>query len=151
MSKVDELLALADRFGRMDWEPDDLDAMEAAIREYAARLDAKVTPELVEKAWRAFDEYFGNGISAMRAALLVAVPLGEDAKDAARLKWLADRARINRFSRDHSYVVIDVWLDDERKFRVGPRDGVGMASLRTAVDAAMAAPPSDAELAREGT
>jgi hypothetical protein len=118
----------------------------------AARLDATVTPELVERVRKVLvaecgTEHASDGAllmpipddDAMRAALLAAVPLGED----AAMAW---------FDADIVYVDNPTDVDcPEIKCAVGVVSG-GLSNLRVLIHPSEyeSAPPSDTELAREG-
>jgi hypothetical protein len=123
-------------------------------------LDATVTPELVDRALEAIaGEWpirttFPEG---MRAALLAAVPLGEDARftlDKPTVEgwyWMNDQGSgievVRVFKRPgHDYLCIY----GERY--MGKRDFVAVARTRFqwCGPLPLPAPPSDAELAREG-
>jgi hypothetical protein len=60
-------------------------------------------------------------------------------KDAERFNWLAENVWMWTPPKvDAPYAKVEIWLDSERKFQVGWHDSVGVASLRTAIDAALA-------------
>jgi hypothetical protein len=107
-----------------------VDEVSTALRDFAARLDAKVTPELVDKACYAYSEvrplFNGDSSTGMRA------------KDAARFGWFFNsrHKKTNAFSLEY--------------LRGTNEGGFTLNQWRAAIDAAMAAPPSGAELAREG-
>jgi hypothetical protein len=101
-----------------------------ALREYAARLDATVTPELVEKAFEVRNKYLlqhqtieYSPADLMRAALLAAVPLGEDAKPKYPSNLLVDCRRLieGRAARGNEHARATLKAIDAELAREGTR------------------------------
>lgn len=70
----------------------------------------------------------------------------EDARDAARYRWLRDNVRPWEGDK-YPCADMTIWLDECRKFGcIGQRDGVGICTLDVAVDAALATPAKEGKI-----
>ncbi len=129
------LLALADRFERMEWLDTDLDEIEAALRDFAARLTPGViTDELIEKCWLA------ERRDQIRKSLEAVFPLvDETAKDAARYSYCCERGifPIKNIQKLPFPKLLGWTFDD-----LVPEPEY-YPTAAAAIDAAMAAPPKD--------